>query len=82
MTRSDTERRVEVVFRQYSNIDITITLSGEYRVVQVFDLSHFKDFEGVVLMDKHSNYFVNITIIEGEGSIRGNLTVGNSRWAN
>ena len=73
--RSDSERRVEAFFRQYSNIELTLTLEGDYTVVQVFDVSHFRDFDGVVMMDKHSNYFVNITIYEGEGSIRGNLTV-------
>ena len=73
--RSDSERRVEAFFRQYSNIELTLTLEGDYNVVQVFDVSHFRDFEGTVMMDKHSNYFVNITIYEGEGSIRGNLTV-------
>ena len=75
IVRMDSERRIEAYFRQYSNIDITIKLDGDYNVVQVFDTSHFKDFDGAVMMDKHSNYFINVTIHEGKGSIRGNLTV-------
>ena len=78
VTRMDDERRIEAYFRQYSNIELTLTLQGDYRVVQIFDISHFQDFEGVVMMDKHSNYFVNITVFQAEGSIRGNLTIENA----
>ena len=75
--RMDAERRVEVFFRQYSNIDITLTLEGDYSIQKISDISHFTDFSGAVMMDKHSNYFLNISVFEGEGSIRGNLTVIN-----
>ena len=73
--RMDSERRVEVFFRQYSNIDIIITLEGNYKIQKISDISYYTDFNGAVMMDKHSNYFVNISVFEGEGSIRGNLTV-------
>jgi hypothetical protein len=76
--RMDSERRVEVSFRQYSNIDITLTLEGHFTIQKISDISHFTDFSGAVMMDKHSYYFVNITVYEGEGSIRGNLTVDNN----
>lgn len=78
VTRLDTQRRVEVLFRQYSNIDITVVLDGVFMVQKISDISHYTDFSGVVMMDKHSNYFVNVSLLEGEGSIRGNLTVNNN----
>ena len=77
VVRMDEERRVEVFFRQYSNIEITLTLEGDYKIQKISDISHFKDFSGAVMMDKHSYYFLNISVLEGEGSIRGNLTVNN-----
>ena len=42
---------------------------------QIFDVSFFKDFEAEILMDRHSNHFINITVIEGAGTMRGIMRV-------
>ena len=76
--KDDSKRKVEVRFRHYGNVDMTLVLNTKYAVIQVYDFSTFEDFHAEVLMDRHSNHFINITIVDGEGTIHGNLTTGSN----
>ena len=71
--RLDDNRHLIVTFRQYDKLKAMLTFPGKKKIIQHFSSAQFTDFQGVALLDKHSNRVLNITVYGGVGKLHGSM---------
>ena len=69
--RNDEHRKVEIYYDNFVRINVRITIEGEKRILQQFNKPHFEGFHAGITLDEHSNRFVNISIVMGNGTLYG-----------
>ena len=61
--------------RTSPRLDIRVTFNEKSHIMFLFDKSFFRDFDGAIILDKFSNRYANITILDGSGTIVGDIKV-------
>lgn len=67
------DRQIVVDTKEAPTISIDLTLNSKVELKFLFHNSELKDFFGVIQLDKHSNKFINLTLIDAKGTLFGAL---------
>ncbi|XP_076322135.1 cell fusion protein aff-1-like [Tachypleus tridentatus] len=71
VTFNKNKRRVEEVLRSIYRTDFTIHFKEPVDVMFKHQASSLKDFDAIILLDKYSNEFLNVSLIEISGTAIG-----------
>eukprot|EP00116_Pleurobrachia_bachei_P002964 sb/3463226/ len=73
VVRNDSARQVIAFHRSSPRLEIKLTFRKDNKVSMIYDKSEMEDFHGTIFLDKFSNRYLNITVMQAAGSIIGNI---------